>query len=189
MGKIELDDPINDYLPFKVVNPYHANIPITIRHLSTHTSMIIDTANFWENTYILKEKEHPKNVSVFVYMKPPDSKISLADFLEILLAEKGHLYLPENFSKLKPGEKFSYSNLGATLCALIIESATKTTYDKFTKENILNPLETNNFGWSIKAVDSTKISKLYGNYESVLADYYLLTYPDGGLLNIKQGFE
>lgn len=182
MGKLELDDPINNYLPFKVINPTHSNIPITIRHLSTHTSTIIDTDNFWENTYILKNKDHPKSVSVFGYMKPPDSEIPLADFLKSLLSDKGNLYLPDNFSKEKPGEKFSYSNLGATLCALVIEYATETPYDQFTKENILNPLKMKNSGWSIKAVDSTRISKLYGNYESVLADYSILSYPDGGLL-------
>jgi len=182
MGKLELDDPINKYLPFQVVNPSHPNIPITIRHLSTHTSTIMDSDNFWENTYILKKKDHPKSVSVFGYMKPPDSKTSLVDFLESLLTDKGKMYTTDNFSKEKPGEKFSYSNLGATLCALVIESATKISYDQFTQENILNPLEMENSGWSRKSVDSTQISKLYGNYESVLADYSILSYPDGGLL-------
>jgi len=182
MGKLELDDPINKYLPFQVVNPSHPNIPITIRHLSTHTSTIMDSDNFWGNTYILKKKDHPKSVSVFGYMKPPDYKTSLANFLESLLTDKGKLYIPDNFSKEKPGEKFSYSNLGATLCALVIESATKISYDQFTQENILNPLEMENSGWSRKSVDSTQISKLYGNYESVLADYSILSYPDGGLL-------
>jgi CubicO group peptidase (beta-lactamase class C family) len=172
MGKLELDDPINKYLPFQVVNPSHPNIPITIRHLSTHTSTIMDSDNFWENTYILKKKDHPKSVSVFGYMKPPDYKTSLANFLESLLTDKGKLYIPDNFSKEKPGEKFSYSNLGAT----------KISYDQFTQENILNPLEMENSGWSRKSVDSTQISKLYGNYESVLADYSILSYPDGGLL-------
>ncbi len=182
MWKLKLDDPINNYLPFKVINPTHPNIPITIRHLSTHTSTILDTDSFWENTYILKKKDHPKSVSVFGYMKPPSSKTSVAEFLNSLLNNKGKLYIAENFSKEKPGEKFSYSNLGATLCALVIESATKTPYDEFTQENILNPLEMKNSGWSIKTIDSTKISKLYGNYESVLADYSILSYPDGGLL-------
>jgi len=182
MGKLNLDDPINDYLPFKVANPNHPNIPITIRHLSTHTSTIMDTDNFWENTYILKEKDHPKSVSVFGYMKPPNAKKPLTEFLESLLTEKGELYLPENFSEQEIGKKFSYSNLGATLCALVIQSATKEPYDEFTKKNILAPLEMNDSGWSINEVDTTKVSKLYGNYESVLADYSLLTYPDGGLL-------
>lgn len=182
MGKLKLDDPVNDYLSFKVINQTYPKIPITVRHLSTHTSTIMDADNFWENTYILKKKDHPKNVSVFGYMKPPDSKTPFGDFLKSLLADKGQLYTPNNFSKEKPGQKFSYSNLGATLCALVIEYATKTPYDKFTRDNILTPLEMNNSGWSIKTVDSTKISKLYGNYESVLADYSILTYPDGGLL-------
>ena len=115
-------------------------------------------------------------------MKPPNSKIPLANFLEALLTPKGRLYLSDNFSKEKPGEKFSYSNLGATLCAFVVESATGIPYNRFTDENILKPLEMKNSGWSTKAVDSTKISKLYGNYESVLADYSILSYPDGGLL-------
>lgn len=182
MGKLNLDDPINDYLPFKVVNPNHPNEQITVRHLSTHTSTIMDTDNFWENTYILKEKDHPKSVSVFGYMKPPNSKKPLAEFLESLLTEKGKLYVRENFSDQKVGTKFSYSNLGATLCALVIESATNVPYDEFTKKNILEPLEMTSSGWSLNEIDTTKVSKLYGNYESVLADYSLLTYPDGGLL-------
>ncbi|MBU2996274.1 beta-lactamase family protein [Cellulophaga baltica] len=182
MGKLNLDDPINIYLPFKIVNPTYPNIPITIRHLATHTSTIMDSDNFWENTYILKKTDHPKSVSVFGYMKPPASKVPLADFLKSLLTDNGELYIGDNFSKEEPGEKFSYSNLGATVCAFVIESATNTSYDEFTKENILKPLEMNNSGWSTRAVDSTKISKLYANYESVLADYSLISYPDGGLL-------
>jgi CubicO group peptidase (beta-lactamase class C family) len=183
MGKLKLDDPVNTYLPFKVINPTHPNVPITIRHLSTHTSTIRDSDNFWENTYILKKKDHPKSVSVFSYMKPPNTKTSVSKFLNKLLNTKGELYIPDNFSKEKPGEKFSYSNLGATLCALVIESATQKSYDTFTQENILEPLKMTNSGWSIKSVDTTKVSKLYGNNESVLAAYSILSYPDGGLLS------
>ena len=43
LGKLRLDDPINNYLPFEVKNPNHPEAPITIRHLATHTSSILDT--------------------------------------------------------------------------------------------------------------------------------------------------
>lgn len=36
MGKLKLDDPILQYLPFKVSNPNHPEQVITIRHLAVH---------------------------------------------------------------------------------------------------------------------------------------------------------
>jgi CubicO group peptidase (beta-lactamase class C family) len=41
-GKLLLDENINKYLPFEVVNPSFPNDPITLRHLATHTSSIRD---------------------------------------------------------------------------------------------------------------------------------------------------
>jgi CubicO group peptidase (beta-lactamase class C family) len=46
LGKISLEDDINEILPFKVINPYHNNIPITIRQLVNHTSSINDGGNY-----------------------------------------------------------------------------------------------------------------------------------------------
>ena len=44
-GKLSLDEDINTYLPFRVVNPHHPNERITLRHLATHSSSITDR---WE---------------------------------------------------------------------------------------------------------------------------------------------
>ena len=38
MGLFDLDDDVNDYLPFDFHNPYHPSYPITFRMLCTHTS-------------------------------------------------------------------------------------------------------------------------------------------------------
>ena len=45
-GKLDLDQEINDILPFTVEHPIHKDIPLTIRHLATHTSSISDDANY-----------------------------------------------------------------------------------------------------------------------------------------------
>lgn len=37
MGKLRLNDPINDYLPFKIYNPNFPNENITIRQLANHS--------------------------------------------------------------------------------------------------------------------------------------------------------
>ena len=46
LGYLNLDDPINDFLPFKVINAYFPNTPITIRQLATHTSSIRDPSRY-----------------------------------------------------------------------------------------------------------------------------------------------
>jgi hypothetical protein len=42
-GKFELDDDINQYLPFPVRNPSHPDSPISFRSLLTHRSSIADS--------------------------------------------------------------------------------------------------------------------------------------------------
>jgi len=53
-----LDGPINKYLPFKIINTYFSNSPITIRQLATHTSSIKDPPKYEKNGYVLKEKDN-----------------------------------------------------------------------------------------------------------------------------------
>ena len=50
-GKLSLDEDINRYLPFRVVNPHHPNEKITLRHLATHTSGITDRWEVYAGTY------------------------------------------------------------------------------------------------------------------------------------------
>ena len=45
-GKLLLDDPIQQYLSFKVVNPRYPADEITIRQLATHTSSIRDSDQY-----------------------------------------------------------------------------------------------------------------------------------------------
>ena len=47
LGYFTLDTPINDILPFRVRNPRGADTPITVRHLVTHTSGIVDDEDIY----------------------------------------------------------------------------------------------------------------------------------------------
>lgn len=42
-GKLSLDDDVNNYLDFKITNPRHAEVPITIKMLMCHRSSINDS--------------------------------------------------------------------------------------------------------------------------------------------------
>lgn len=181
LGKLNLEDPINKYLPFDVSNPHFPNEQITIRQLATHTSSIKDPSRYEKNGYILKEAEN-KEAKVNRNFRSPSEKMVLDEFLKNILSEDGKWYKKNNFLKIKPGAIFEYSNVAAGLAALIIEKATNQSFNKFTNEYILKPLEMFDTGWSFTEVDFSKHSKLYLNNETELAFYQLANYPDGGLI-------
>lgn len=181
LGKLNLEDHINKYLPFDVSNPHFPNEQITIRQLATHTSSIKDPSRYEKNGYILKEAEN-KEAKVNRNFRSPSEKMVLDEFLKNILSEDGKWYKKNNFLKIKPGAIFEYSNVAAGLAALIIEKATNQSFNKFTNEYILKPLEMFDTGWSFTEVDFSKHSKLYLNNETELAFYQLANYPDGGLI-------
>ncbi|KFF10092.1 serine hydrolase domain-containing protein [Flavobacterium hydatis] len=182
LGKLNINDPINKYLPFKIVNPNHPEIPILIKHLAYHTSSITDLDEVYAKSYVLTKSKHDENEGVYDYFNKPESYIPLLDFMQNSLTENGKWYSKNTFLNSEPGEKREYSNIAAALCALVIESATGQDYASFTKENILKPLKMNSSGWSSKDIDVSKRSRLFANKDKMIAEYSLITYPDGGFL-------
>lgn len=186
LKKLKLDDPINKFLPFKVINPNFPDTDITIRHLATHTSSIADNNFYLTKNYFLKDHQdlHGMNL-VFEeaqIFNPVDSIVSVEVFLRNLLLENGKWHTKEIYLKNKPGEIYEYSNIGSTLAAFIIENATGEEFDTFTTKYILKPLKMNTSGWHFKDVDFTKYSKLYENPKTALPFYGMISYPDGNFI-------
>ncbi len=182
LGKLNLDDPINKYLPFEILNPYYPKTEITIRHLANHTSSILDSKKYWNNSYILKDSRRESKGKIIGNFKAPDKNIDMAKFLERILFSKGTWYSKNNFNKSRPGELFEYSNIASGLAAFVIENATGESFNEFTKKHIFIPLKMSNSGWFFNEVDFSKHSKLYLDKRTELAFYQLVTYPDGGLI-------
>lgn len=182
LGKLNINDPINKYLPFKIINPNHPNTPILIKHLAYHTSSITDLDEIYAKSYVMTKNEHADNEGVYDYFNKPETNISLLNFIENSLTQNGKWYKKNTFSNAKPGEKRDYSNIAAALGALVIESATGQDYRSFTKKYIVKPLKMTASGWSSKDIDVTMRSRLFANKEKMIADYSLITYADGGFL-------
>ena len=183
-GHIQLDDPINDHLPFEIRNPTFPEEEITIRHLATHTSTILDTDSYDNKAYVLKDElEHSEQLAeISETLNPPQSKISLMAFLENMLSEDGQWFDPEVFSENRPGEIYEYSNVGAALAAAVIEEATGVKYYEFTTKHILEPLQMTSSGWRFEDIQLSGHSTLYADPKTEIPLYSLITYPDGGLL-------
>ena len=181
MGKLDLDDSINKYLPFEVKNPYFPDEPITIRQLTTHTSSIKDPPRYEKNGYVLIDKDHGA-AKVKSNFRPPEEMMTQGSFLEKILSKNGEWYKKSNFLKNKSGEIFHYSNVAAGLAALVLENATDQTFNDFTKKYIFEPLEMSQTGWFRNEVDISKHSKLYTDKGKELAGYQLVNFPDGALI-------
>jgi CubicO group peptidase (beta-lactamase class C family) len=118
---LNLDTDINHYLSsvMKVIHPLHPHFPITLRHLLSHTAGI--ESNFEEDLQ---------------HFKPNDefTQTNLVDVISKYLNNKSN-WLPES-----PGNVTHYSNIGATLAALIIECVTNISFEQYVQDKILKPL-------------------------------------------------
>jgi CubicO group peptidase (beta-lactamase class C family) len=186
LGKLKLDDPINNFLPFNVINPNFPESQITIRQLANHTSTIIDNEFYLTKNYFLKPNQDLTGFNLIFdetqVFNPFDSVVSMKTFLENILTTKGKWYQKDGFSNRKPGEIYEYSNTGTTLAAYIIELATGLPFDEFTEKYILKPLKMDASGWKFSDVDFSKYSRLYENPKTVLPFYGMVSYPDGNFI-------
>jgi CubicO group peptidase (beta-lactamase class C family) len=181
LGKLNLDDPINKYLSFKVVNPYYPEEPITIRQLATHTSTIKDATQYERNGYVLREKNN-EGAAVLRNFRPSNEMMGYNLFLEKILSNEGQWYKKRNFINNKPGRVFEYSNIGAGLAALVLENAVGKPFYEFSEIHIFEALGMSGTHWFIKDVDTLEHTNLYTDKNKVIAPYQLVNYPDGGLI-------
>lgn len=185
LGKLNLDDPIEKYMPFRVINPFYPEEKITIRQLAAHTSSIRDNEFYLLKNYFLKSGQNLKNTIIRFddeqVFNPADSLLTMTSFLENVISENGK-WSENSFSDKRPGAYYEYSNVGTSVAALIIEQATGIAFNDFTKQYILDPLKMHASGWKFDDVNFSDYSQLYQNSETLLPYYQCATYPDGSFI-------
>lgn len=144
-GLFELDDDINDYLPFSVRNPGYPFTPITFRHLMTHLSSINDDAVILEN--------------LITY--GGDSPVELAEFIEGYMLPGGIYYGSENFENYPPQTEFNYTNAGVSLLAYLVEILSGNNFEEYCQTNIFKPMNMNNVSFLLQKMDSSTIATPY----------------------------
>jgi CubicO group peptidase (beta-lactamase class C family) len=161
-----LDDDINDYLPFEVVNPHHPEDIITPWMLLTHTSSIIDKWDVLDSLIV-----------------PGDSPIPLGEFLEGYLTLGGAYFDSSNFSYSAPGANLQYSNVGATLIGGLVEVIADS-FPLYTQTNIFELLGMDETSWFLAGLDTNHIAMPYewvdDHYEPY-GHYGFPYYPAGQL--------
>ena len=164
-GLIDLDADINDYLSQPVRNPNHPDKPITLRHLATHTSGLIDHDWTYTNSYKFGSDAMPLDQFVRAYYQPD-----------------GSLYRQGNFSKDAPSEAYEYSNVATGLAGQVFHEATGVRLDLYAREHIFAPLGMANTGWFLSDfADLSQIAQPYVRGNKPFSHYGYPTWPDGQL--------
>lgn len=116
-GKIGLDSPVHDYLPYFSLQNEYSESKVTVRHLLTHSSGLSDKE--WHAARWYRLAAEPE----------PDPEFWLSHLLS-------------RYPKLrsKPGERFSYSNVGFAVLGEVISKVSGKSYEEYVRENILEPL-------------------------------------------------
>ncbi len=190
-GFLSLNDDVREMVStsggFGINNP--DSRPITLKHLATHTSGIIDDGDKYYCTYFVNNDDGTQTKLVNLFdvgvTCPEDGPSTLSGFLAAYLDAGGIYYdAAENFSSAVPGEMFEYSNIGAGLAGYTLELATGQTLAEFAAEQIFIPLGMANTSWRYDDLDSDNVATPYAvDEEKVipLPNYELATWPDGGL--------
>jgi CubicO group peptidase (beta-lactamase class C family) len=156
-GKLSLDDPVRKYIP--ELPDY--KVPLTIRHMLTHTSGLRD----WGS--VAGIAGWPRTTRAYTH----------AHVLEIVSKQKAL-----NFT---PGDHYSYSNTGYNLSAMIIARVSGMPFSEFEKQRIFTPLGMTRTSWRD---DHTRIVKGRAIAYSEEDDGYHIEMPfenvhgNGGLL-------
>jgi CubicO group peptidase (beta-lactamase class C family) len=163
----DLDAPVNDWLPFQVDNPKTEGEVITLRHLATHTSGLLDNYVHY----------------LAVYTESGDSPIALGDFLKGYFTPGGEWYDADvNFADWMPGTTPTYSNVGAALAGYMMEMLTGTPLDDYADAHLFGPLGMTNTHWHLADFpDMSIIAVPYKADGTALEHYGYPTWPDGQL--------
>jgi CubicO group peptidase (beta-lactamase class C family) len=181
-GLFNLDDDINNYLPFTVRNPNYPDVPITFRMLLTHRSSIAS-----------------RNINLFTLFSIFHIPY---DYLGEYLNPGGTLYSPKNWEDFPPGEGQFYSCTGYELLGYLVERLTNQSLPEYCTENIFLPLDMKNTSYHPSDYTKEHLAVQYmyligmyiplpayedrnyasGGLRSTLEDlsHYLIAYMNGG---------
>lgn len=111
-GKIELNSPVQKYIPWFTLSDSELSKKITIRQLLNHTSGL------------------PREAPVELRLSKDD--LTIEEFVR----------KQNNTEIINPvGLKFQYSNLGYIILGQVIQSVTGISYEEYIEQNIFEPLE------------------------------------------------
>jgi CubicO group peptidase (beta-lactamase class C family) len=132
--KLNLDDPINKYLPDSIPAIAFNGKPVTLASLSNHSSGLPRLpGNFWDGADMQNPYKHYDDQKLFHFLK--------------------------NFQPIRePGAEYEYSNLAVGLLGVILERVSGKSYEQLLREIIWQPLKMNSTRIELRKSDSASFA-------------------------------
>jgi CubicO group peptidase (beta-lactamase class C family) len=183
-GLFDLDEDVNNYLPFNLRNPNFPDDPITFRMLLSHSSSL----NYDNLEYYWLNFSADPPFSFYPY-----------PWLEEHLIPGGKWYTPQRWSNIyRPGEYNMYANVGFDILGYLVELISEKNFLDYCNEHIFYPLEMYHTSFNLTELDIDNVAIPYhyhnGEYLQINELSYLLgmntptdkywrvrMYPVGGL--------
>jgi CubicO group peptidase (beta-lactamase class C family) len=165
----DLDEDVNNFLPFNLRNPNFPDIPITFRMLLSHSSSLNPETGISQfRDYIWS------NFSA----DPPFSFFPMP-WLEQFLIPGGQWYKSNRWSSTyKPGEYTMYSNVNFDVTCYLVELISGEIFVEYCKNHIFQPLEMYNTSFNLSELDINNVAIPYhyhnGEYLQINELSYLL---------------
>lgn len=163
-GTIALDTPVHSSLPFPIGEASGVGRAITWRQLATHTSGIRDLEDSYRAAYV----------------PVGSADTSLSGYLRSYLVPTGARYRAAHVARGDGGRRFAYSNIGAAVTALALETVRGASFASIVQREVFDPLGMRHSRFNAVPA-SPHDAVLYDAKQQVVAPYVLTTYPDGGL--------
>ncbi len=186
-GLFNLDEDVNNYLPFSIRNPNFPDDPITFRMLLSHSSSLnpeigLNGYSKWIN-----------------FSADPPFSFYPYPWLEEQLLPGGKWYYQDRWSSTYgPGELSIYANANFDIIAYLVERISGETFIDYCKSHIFNPLDMYDTSFNLSELDLERVAIPYHSHNGeylqlhelayLLGDYTpkdkywrVLFYPVGGL--------
>jgi CubicO group peptidase (beta-lactamase class C family) len=164
----ELDDNINDYMPFEVINPYHPDSTIPFRSLMSHTSSLDDNWDVMYSTYV-----------------QGDTPIPLEQYVQDYFLPGGVYFDPlKNFELWSPETQWEYCNHNFVLIGYLVQNIIGQPFDQYCNDSLFAPLGLTETSWFLAGLDTNNVAMPYnysGGSHIPLGHFGYADFPAGTL--------
>jgi CubicO group peptidase (beta-lactamase class C family) len=148
-GMIDLNEDVNEYLPFSLRHPEYPDTPITVRMLLTHQSGLGHFTDQYYGYHTDTETGDWLEENRGWDLTRQNPRPPFADFIEGYLTPGGQYYNSGAWTSNMPGGGYTYSTPGYDLLVHIVECVSGQPFAEYAREEIFDPLGMSGSGFSV----------------------------------------